>query len=116
MPCVVFGNGELPGKDILVVSYLSSEGGGGEDSPSDPNDTKRRLEEEDGGNSFDWECTEFTENGLKFNMNFTNPLAVSENNKSPDKLSITLKQNTFFAKGSFEPMTGTLKLNIPIPK
>jgi hypothetical protein len=49
-------------------------------------------------------------------MDFGNPLGVSQNNKNPDKLSIALAPNTFFAEGSYESVSGEMELDIAIPK
>jgi hypothetical protein len=65
---------------------------------------------------FKWECLEFTENGLKFKMDFSNPLKVSKSNGAPDKLNINLKKNTFFSKDTFEELQGGLTMDIPLPK
>jgi hypothetical protein len=49
-------------------------------------------------------------------MDFGNPLGVSQNNKNPDKLKISLAPNTFFAEGSYEAVSGEMELDIKIPK
>ena len=49
-------------------------------------------------------------------MGFKSPLAVSENNGSPDKIKMNIAPNTFFSKDTLEELTGDLDLDIPIPK
>ena len=58
--------------------------------------------------TFTWKCTAFTAEGLSFAMDFGDPLKVSQNNKKPDKLSINLAPNVFFAVGSYEPISGEI--------
>jgi hypothetical protein len=112
-PCLVFGNGNLPGKDILKIKYQSDEGSENEladkggAQKDEKKDNGRKLSE----TGFTWECTEFTENGLKFKMEFSNPLKVSKNGSgAPDKLKISLKKNTFFSKNTFKELQGELTL------
>lgn len=62
---------------------------------NDRRNRKRKLSSEEP--KAKWECTEFTETGIKFKMEFKNPLGISKKNGSPDKLNINLTNNTFFA-------------------
>ena len=76
----------------------------------------RLLEEVSAEEIFTWECTSFTEDGLGFKMGFKNPMEVSKNNKNPDKLVIQLKKNTFYARGTNEPLSGKLEIKFELPK
>ena len=111
-PIVVFGNGKMPDGDMLQIKVIKDEEA----------DNKRKLSsdaphvEKEEEATFKWKCTEFTASGLGIEMDFGNPLGVSQNNKSPDKLSIALAPNTFFAEGSYESVSGEMKLDIVIPK
>ena len=112
-PIVVFGNGKMPDGDMLQIKVIKNEDGA---------DNKRKLSleaphvEQEKEATFKWKCTEFTASGLGIEMDFGNPLGVSQNNKSPDKLSIALAPNTFFAEGSYESVSGEMELDIVIPK
>lgn len=103
----MFGNGELPGPEVLEV-YFEKAGDnvvkGG---------TGRRLSEDD---NFSYEVTEFNENGLGFKMGFKNPMEVSKNNKEPDKLVVALAKNTFFSAETMEPLSGKLDIVVELPK
>lgn len=72
------------------------------------------MKEVDTEPTFTWECTEFTPDGISFKMGFKNPLEVSAS--KPDKLVLKLKKNTFYAKGTGEPLTGKLALEVKLPK
>jgi len=79
-------------------------------------ESQEEENEEDDTGGFTWECTEFTEKGLKFKMGFKSPLSVSSNNGAPDKLKLQLAPKTFFAKDSLEELSGDIDLDIEIPK
>ena len=63
-----------------------------------------------------FEVTEFTEEGMKINIDFSKPMEVSSRNGSSDKLKISLAKDTFFAQGSYEAISGELNLDVNIPK
>lgn len=108
-PIVVFGGGKMPGKESIVMKMVKSDSLG----------SKRRLaaddgEEDDAGMTF--EVTEFSEKGMKINLDFSNPLAISSKNGESDKLEIALAPDTFFAQGSYEAISGKLALDLDVPK
>ena len=74
-PIVVFGGGKMPGKESLVMKMVSSDS-------LDADNDGRRLEEIDRDapedqNSMTFEVTEFTEEGMKINVDFSKPMEVS---------------------------------------
>lgn len=78
-PIVVFGGGKMPGAESIVMRMVkadSLEGG-------------RRLgatDEEENDSGMTFKVTEFTADGMKINLDFSNPLAVSQKNGEADKL------------------------------
>lgn len=107
-PIVVFGGGKMPDTESLVIALVKS----------DSYDSKRRLsaEDEEEGAGMSFKVTDFTEEGLKIDLDFSNPLAVSQKNQELDKIEISLAPDTFFAKDSYEAISGKLELNVEVPK
>ena len=111
-PCYVPKNGALPHADALEVSFEPAAG-------STEAIVGRRLgSADDAGDTDFWvEVTSFTENGLEFKMNFSNPSAVSKSNKNKDKMKITLRKNTFFARDPpHVALSGVLNMDLAVPK
>lgn len=102
---LVYGGGFLPGPESLNIDFAIPE------FENEEATERRRLqaspiEGEDSENKIFWECTEFTEDGMKFNMSFMNPYEVSSNSQAPEDVTITLKENTFYNAVTLEPVSG----------
>jgi len=133
---MLFGNGELPGPELIDFKLVKGggtppadktddkeKGEGQKEGPdkkatsTDKNSGGRKLMEEDAGmGGLVVKCTEFTEESLKFKMHFENPLEVSTSNGNPDKLEMKLRPGVFFAKGTGEELSGGIDVDVPIPK
>lgn len=110
-PIVVFGGGKMPDKTALVMKMVKSDS-------LDPKKARNlaEAEEEEDDNAVTFEVTEFTEEGMKINLDFSNPLAISAKNGESDRLQMALAPDTFFAQGSYEAISGTLELDVKVPK
>merc|ERR1712166_565307 len=83
----------MPDKTALVMKMVKSDS-------LDPKKARNLAEagEDEDDNAVTFEVTEFTEEGMKINLDFSNPLAISAKNGESDSLQMALAPDTFFAQ------------------
>lgn len=99
----VFGNGFLPGPESLSIDFAAPVFG---EEATERRRLQSSVDTSDTDNKIFWECTEFTEEGMKFKMSFLNPYEVSSNSQVPEDVVITLKEDVFINALTLEPVTG----------